>query len=146
MIELHVVIRILRFILISSAALLLLFTGFLAGFSSNVGDRTIDTQVASWKKPAAFNPGYAYLDNDQNLNIIDLQSKNIKLTGIKPLWGGAASGLGESEPLSSPDGLYTVYIDKETGRPWLMSNGTLEKVQMGERGGVGDITGWMAKR
>ncbi|MBI4091221.1 hypothetical protein HY419_00550 [candidate division WWE3 bacterium] len=56
--------------------------------------------------------------------------------------GNSASGFGESDPLVSPNLLYTAVIDDQTHNLWIVSNETKELKQITQTGDVSYLSGW----
>lgn len=104
----------------------------------------ITTQESQWAKPTSVQKGYPIVNSSTNeLSIFLINSKELKNTGKKLFWGGGSQGYGNSDPLSSPDSLFTAYIDRDTQELRLLSNETLMDVTLsipGEK--VGYISGW----
>lgn len=103
-------------------------------------------KTTSWKKPVSNQKGLPILaDKDEgkgSLLIYSLTSEKVNPTDKIVVGQGGTSGLGESNPLSSPDLLYTAYIEKASLNLFLLSNDTLEAKQITAGGGVRYISGW----
>lgn len=104
-------------------------------------------QNANWEKPISNQKGYPIITessqkNAKELSIYSLSSQKITPTNAIITWGGGSSGVGSSDPLASPDLLYTSYIDDVTRNLWLISHETLERKQITKTGGVSHISGW----
>jgi hypothetical protein len=104
----------------------------------------IDEKNFQWTKPLSTKKGFPIFNSETNvLSIFLIDSKEMKETEKKPLWGGGAAGLGVSDSTPSPDLLYTVYIDKDTRGLKLLSNETFKETDIslpGEK--VSYISGW----
>lgn len=55
--------------------------------------------------------------------------------------GGSYAGSGSSDPIASPNLLYTAFVGKDSNL-WLLSNETLQTQQLTTTGFVGSIIGW----
>lgn len=103
-------------------------------------------QNKTWKKPISTQKGYPIAsqskDNVRTFSIYSFSEKKLKpLNNITVDGGGGGSGVGTTDPLASPDLLYTVYIDQTNQGLWLLSNETRESTKITDEL-VDYISGW----
>lgn len=107
------------------------------------------SESATYAKPASTKKGYPFSYRENStvqtpvLAIYSLSDNKMHyFTDITLGGSGANLGRGISEPVPSPDLLYSVYIDNKTNNVWLTSNETFEKVAVTDNGKVSFISGW----
>lgn len=97
-----------------------------------------------WQKPSSTKKGFPIVDSQTNaLAVFLLDAKQLKDTGKKSVeYGSGWLGHGRSDPLPSPDLLYTAFIENGTRQLKLLSNETFEEAPIlpGEK--VDYIFGW----
>lgn len=107
-------------------------------------EKKVEQEKSIWNKLISTKKGYPIVNPSTNeLSIFLIDSNELKNIGKKLYWGGGSAGYGSSDPLSSPDSLYTAYIDKSTQELKILSNETLKEVVLsipGEK--VSYISGW----
>ncbi|PJA87101.1 MAG: hypothetical protein CO141_01250, partial [Candidatus Moranbacteria bacterium CG_4_9_14_3_um_filter_42_9] len=100
-------------------------------------------EIPVWKAPTSNKQGYPiYSATDKNLKIFDLGTKTLKDAGALINCCGGELGLGNSDPLVSPDLRFTAYIDGDAHDLWVLSNETLVKTKISTGGNVTYITAW----
>ncbi len=101
-------------------------------------------QDLTWEPISSTKKAYPYVDRDTRiLKLWDVEDAKTIDTDLKVLWGGGASGLGNTDPLSSPDALYTAYADDATKALWILSHETLEKRKISPKDSeISYITDW----
>lgn len=105
-------------------------------------DDTVTTNL--WEPLTSNKKGYAYIGKEDNsLQIWDLVAKKLTETNIQASRGGGSAGQGNREPLTSPDLLFTTYINNNDKSLWYLSHETLDKKQISPEGTeVEYITEW----
>lgn len=99
--------------------------------------------VTSWNKLEGTTQGYPIINpTDKKLKIFDITNKTLKDTGIIAAEGQGELYLGNSDPLLSPNLLFTAYIDNESHDVEIISNGTLNKRKLTNTGDVTYLTAW----
>lgn len=67
---------------------------------------------------------------DGQLFLYSLTQKNLAATEYRSYWGSGASGFGEDNPLSSPDGSYVAFINSDDDYLYLLSGGSDKAVKI----------------
>lgn len=150
--ETHIATKLFSFflgILITFGALFaLLMSGILNPYIEKfIGKNDDNAEIQFvWKYPSSTKQGYPeYTPGKNTLKIYDIATDNLKDTNIAISCCGGAMYLGETDPLPSPDLLYTAYIDANSKDLWILSNETFEKVRVPNSDNVTYITGWSPK-
>lgn len=140
--------------------IILLFAGAIIGyfFAGQISTTKYVTQIKEtpnnqqasqniWAKPISHRKGYPVLDkavgkeNTMELSIYSLADK--KTTRVVYTVGrGGTSGLGNTNPLASPDLLYTAFISKDLGNLTIVSNDTLITRDVPDVFNVSDLSAW----
>lgn len=101
----------------------------------------------TWKKPESNQKGFPIFttnipENSRTLQLYSFTTKQVTPLPKKSIGMSGASGIGSSDPLVSPNFLYTAFIDNDTHNLWLVSNETKKSVSITSYGGVAYITAW----
>lgn len=118
--------------------------------SNTTKSKAITTTVSvdtSWKKPESSQIGVPIptkqnANNQRSFSIYSVATGKLQKINKDIDAGGGGLGLGSSDPLSSPDLLYTAFIDRDSNNLYLLSNETLEETQITKNGGVSYINDW----
>lgn len=121
---------------------------------SNIKNETVSSSAPKiiqnplkpdWKKPESEEKGYPVLGKDNSLSVYSLSTGKLVPTKYKSTGVGGSAGNGSSNPLASPNLLYTVFINATEGQSgdiYLLSNSTLEARKITTDSSVSYISGW----
>lgn len=108
---------------------------------------TTSTTETAWKELASAQKGFPVRNTDsgEKDNVVKFYSlatkKVVTLKNAKLGYGGGAAGQGTSDPLASPNLLYTAYIGDDQNL-WLVSHETQKTKQLTSDGFVSYINDW----
>lgn len=104
--------------------------------------KSTSEKMPDWVKPESSTKGFVFIDaQSRKFYIYKFKDNKLQVLQIDPLWGSEAAGTGQSSPFTSPDMLYTAYIDSKDYTLQLMSNETFEHKPVTSEA-VSMITAW----
>jgi Tol biopolymer transport system component len=106
-------------------------------------EKSCNGTTISWEKPQSNVRGYPIVDDlTGKLYVYDLSSKKLKETAFYSQYLSGAMGLGTADPRPSSDGTYTVFLQKDKKGLFLLSNETLQLVEVPHTKSAVYITDW----